>query len=405
MKRSAILFGIVTAGCLSAQAQTTLQASDGATITVMENARIYVNGDMVMEQNSSLTNKGTIVLEKKNGSANFTDNNKQAYNYGPGKFIFTGNGTQSISSRSRFGIIEVDDKGLNLLTNTNASQWVLKNGVVNTGGFTAIASGTDAAAVVNDAENKNYYNSWFNGNLRRYIDPGQVDQYLFPVGDDRRVKYCVLDNLTSEPISGVQYVDASFARPASLTTDARLSENGLQYTGVNRNGMWTLAPDAQPASGKFNLRVSLADFSGLNDNRFALLNQAGGSWLVPQGSLLPAEGADGRTVISGYAQRNKLSNFSQYAVAMMTAPEKDNAVSVKVFPDPVTNYEFFVQLTNCQLKELKLYTTEGNQVTVSSVVQKNEQVRVSLPPSFAKGAYTVQLFTDKGLRTAKIIVL
>ncbi|MFN8244500.1 MAG: T9SS type A sorting domain-containing protein [Ferruginibacter sp.] len=401
MKRTIAFLGFLAAGSFAARAQDVMRVTNGASVTVMENASIYIEGGLSLESNTHLANQGTIVLTKND----FTDQTQQAYAYGSGKIIFRSNSLQRINTRNTIGRLEVDNEGLQLLSDINASQWDLKNGVIQTGNYYAVVSGSTAGAVAADESNKNYSRSWFNGNLRRYIDPHQADQYLFPVGDDRRVKYCELAGLNREPLTGVHYVDASFARPAVLNNTSSLRENNFVYTGINKNGMWKLVPDAVPVSGKFDLRVSLADFSGLDDNHFALLGQNADSWQVPAGSVLPAESADGRTLMGGFALRNNLGSFGNYAIGMMQQPEKDNAFAVKVFPDPVTDYQFFVQLSNCELKGLKLFTMDGHELQAGSVVLKNNQVKVTLPPNFAKGTYSVQLYTDKGLRTAKIIVL
>lgn len=385
------------------QAQDVLWAGSGASITVSENAKMYVKGGLVLEDKSSLTNKGTIQLTGK--SANFTDRTSSAYSYGNGRFVFAGTGNQSVKSNNRFGIIEVDNRGLDLQSDVSATNWRLNNGVVNTHAYRAIATASDNDAISAGTNNERFSNSWINGNLRRYINTNTVEQYAFPVGDDRRVKLCLLNQPANDPLAGVQYIDAAFSRPQDTRLSAGISENGLQYSDLSRWGSWTLAPDASPRSGKFDLSVSLADFSGLNDNRFGLLNNANGAWAVPAGSSLPPDGSDGRTMMGGFARRNQLSGFGTYAIGIMAPVAVNSAVAVKVFPDPVTNNEFFVTLTNCELKGLRLFSTDGSEVPVSNVLMKNGQVKVSLPASFAKGTYTVQLLTDKGLRTAKVVVL
>ena len=128
------------------------------------------------------------------------------------------------------------------------------------------------------------------------------------------------------------------------------------------------------------------------------------NWAVPAGSRLPADGSFGRTVASGFAQRNNVMQFNQFAVASMDVLPFDAVALYKVYPDPVTDNEFFIQVKNYELKGFKLFGADGREINVNSTLQKNGQVKVSLPSSFAKGSYIVQLNTDKGLKSCKIIV-
>lgn len=385
-------------------AQDVLQASGNTSITVEKNAKVYVGGGILLENNSAMYNSGVVVLAKDfTNQANFTDNTKTRYNYGSGTFIFAGNGVQSIKTNNRFGTLVIDNKGLNLLSDVSSDKWNLRNGVVNTGSNYAIAaSQTDFFSA--DADNRNFSRSWINGNLRQYISAENVNRYILPVGDAYRVKLCEMDNLSRNPLKGIQYVNVSFARPQSYNSALNLAENEMRYKTVNTAGMWTITPDVKPVSGTYDLKLSLADFTGLWDNRFGLLNRSAADWIIPAGSSLPAEGNFGRTVSSGFAQRNNISQFSQFAVASMEAVAPDMLPSYRVYPDPVTDNEFFIQVKNYQLNSFRMFTADGKEVKVTSATRKDGQVKVNLPVSFTKGTYLIQLDTDKGFRTARIIV-
>jgi hypothetical protein len=379
---------------------------DGANITVGKNASFYMEGSMLLENKSSLYNEGVIALTKNNNNnADFIDNTAVSYNYGAGKFIFTGNGIQNLQTNNKFGIVEVDNKGLNLLSNISADKWNLKNGTVNTGAYYAIAAAKQTDWFSADGGNNRFANSWINGNVRQYILPASVNSYVLPVGDANRVKVCEMDNLTRNSLTGVQYVDVSFVRTQGWNIDLKATENGMKYNSVNIGGMWTIVPDAKPTAGSFDLKLSVVDFAGLWNNRFGVLNRTGLSdWVVPAGSSLPADDNIGRTVSGGIAQRNNIKNFNQFAVANMDMLPADAVAFYKVYPDPVTDNEFFIQVKNYQLNSFKMFGTDGKDIKVNSVTQKNGLVKVSLPASFAKGYYTVQLNTNKGLKTAAIIV-
>lgn len=402
MKRISLLLS-ATIAVFFVNAQDVLLATGNTSITVDKNANMYVGGGISLENKSSIHNDGTIFIAKNNtGKADLIDNTNAVYNYGAGNFIFWGNGPQSIKTNAKFGILEVDNKGLNLLSDISSDKWNLTNGVVNTGSYYAIAAASQTSWFATDADNSRFSRSWINGNLRQYISPVSINNYVLPVGDAYRVKVCEMGNLKKDPLTGVQYVNVSFARPQSWYVNA--TENEMKYKTVNSAGMWTIIPDARPVSGSYDLKLSVADFPGLWDNRFGVLNRSVADWIVPAGSSLPAEGSFGRTVSGGFAQRNNVKVFNQFAVASMDVLPADLAASYKVYPDPVTDNEFFIQLKNYELKSFKLLGTDGREISVNSALLKNGHVKVSLPASFAKGSYIVQLNTDKGLRTAKIIV-
>jgi hypothetical protein len=391
---------------LFADAQDVIQATGNSNITVGKNASIYVDGGILLENNSSMHNDGAIMLVKNSSNkADFIDNTTGSYSYGAGKFIFAGNGLQSVKTNNQFGIVEVDNKGLNLLSNISADKWGLKNGTVNTGAYYAIATAKQIDWFSADGGNSSYSNSWVNGNVRQYISPANINNYVLPVGDANRVKLCEMDNLTRNPLTGVQYVDVSFCKPQGLNNGLKATENGMKYNSVNTAGMWTIIPDAKPGAGSFDLKLSVADFAGLWDNRFGILSRSGSAgWMVPAGSSLPGDNSIGRTVAGSIAQRNNISTFDQFAVASMDVLPANAVASYKVYPDPVTDNEFFIQVKNYQLNSFKMFGADGKDIKVNSVTQKNGLVKVSLPSSFAKGYYTVQLNTDKGLKSATIIV-
>ncbi|MFM6923927.1 MAG: T9SS type A sorting domain-containing protein [Ferruginibacter sp.] len=402
MKRISLLLS-ATIAVFFVNAQDVLLATGNTNITVDKNANMYVGGGISLENKSSIHNDGTILIARANtGRADLLDNTNATYNYGAGSFIFWGNGTQSVRTNAKFGTLEVDNNGLNLLSDISSDKWNLKSGVVNTGSYYAIAAASQSSWFSSDADNNGFSKSWINGNLRQYISTAHVNNYVFPVGDASRVRVCEMDNLSKNPLTGVQYVNVSFARPQGWNVNA--TENEMKYKAVNAAGMWTIIPDAKPVSGSYDLKLSVSDFPGLWDNRFGVLNRTATDWTVPAGSSLPADGSIGRTVSGGFAIRNNVKVFNQFAVASMDIMPADLSASYKVYPDPVTNNEFFIQVKNYQLNGFKMFAADGKEVSVSSVVRKDGQVQVKLPVIFTKGTYIVQLNTDKGLKTAKIIV-
>ena len=319
-KRIALIAVFIVFRCLNIDAQDVIKATPGSQITVQNGAAIYVNGGFNADNTSLIKNNGIITVAKAGiGSADFTDNTSIAYTYGTGKFVFTGTGTQNITSINQFEKIEVDDAGLNLLSDIKSNNWYFKLGTINTGSFNAIVTSTLANSVQADVSNINFINSWVNGNLRRYITPAIIDNYPFPVGDATRVNMAELDNLIANPITGVTYVTASFGPKPGNDAGLNVSEMGTPYTMVNNRGVWYIVPDSNPSGGLYDMKLFLNGFTGLVDNSFGILRRPDASsnavdWIVPAGSLLPTVGSPGRIVSSGYARRNNISSFSQFGI-------------------------------------------------------------------------------------------
>ena len=80
----------------------------------------------------------------------------------------------------------------------------------------------------------------------------------------------------------------------------------------------------------------------------------------------------------------------------------DRESSLRVFPNPVTNNGFFVQYSGMKINEVKLVASDGKRVPCNFNLQKSNLLRISLPAFLARGIYTLQLETDKGLQSTLI---
>lgn len=314
---SAMLLVSVNTCCLG---QDIVKVTNGAVMAIQNGATLYVAGGVVLDNNTTFRNAGTVTIESRlNITADLNDNSIVPYNYGTGKFVFTGQGAQNVKSSNQFDKIEVDNKELNLLSNVNANTWYLKTGKVNTGSFVAIVNNTSASALQADETNPGFTNSWINGSLRRFINPALVNNYQFPVGDAVKANLAEVDNMTANPITGVTYITAGFGPKVGTDVGLNVNENGSAYTSVNNAGVWHIIPDATPNAGKYDLKLYFNGFAGLTDNSFAILRRPETSvnavdWTAPQGSTLPANGMPGRTVAGQYARRNSLATFGQFAL-------------------------------------------------------------------------------------------
>jgi hypothetical protein len=309
------------------QAQEVLRVQNGGILSLVNGATITIAGGVTLADGSQLINNGTITLNQNGsaGAADWTDNTLTAYNYGIGTFIFSSSANQSINSKNIFERIDVNTAGLDITSDISSNNWYLINGIVNTNAFKAIALSTSQTAIQADPANPGYSRSWINGQIRRYIAPASVDSYDFPVGGATQSNQVTLNNLNAAPLTGTAYLDLDFGAKPGTDAGLIVTENGIPYTAVNDGGIWHITPNTEPTGGKYDLLLYFTGFTGLDDNKFAPLERPDASsdaadWVVPPGSSLPSEGNPGRTVASGFAERNNLSAFSQFGIGMTITP-------------------------------------------------------------------------------------
>ncbi|WP_315818063.1 hypothetical protein [Paraflavitalea speifideaquila] len=168
-------------------------------------------------------------------------------------------------------------------------------------------------AIEPDPANTGFINGWFDGALRRYISPATINNYLFPIGNATQPSLAEMDNLTANPLNNITYIDAFFAPKAGTDAGLMATEQGSTYISIHNGGIWHLAPNTPPASGKYNLKLYLNAFGGLANNQFTILRRPEGStngadWSVPAGSNVNANGGPGRLAADGYALRNNLGD-------------------------------------------------------------------------------------------------
>ncbi|HEX6181435.1 MAG TPA: T9SS type A sorting domain-containing protein [Chitinophagaceae bacterium] len=313
------------AAAMHAGAQEVLRVQNGGNLLVESGVELTVYGDVMLLNGSTLTNHGTIRTRRNGaGTANWADATVAPYNHGTGRFIFNSTATQTITSNNIFERIDMDGAGLNLASNISANKWYLITGPIATNGFTAIALSTAQLAVEADPANTLFVNSWVNGTLRRFVSPSTVNVYTFPVGGASRANIAGLDNLNAQPLNNLTYIDASFGPKPGTDAGLIVTENGTPYLSVNSGGVWYLVPDAAPSSGRFDLLLRFNGFTGLQDNRFAILirpvaSSNAADWAVPSGSSLNPNGGAGRMVADGYSRRNNIASLAQFGIGEMSA--------------------------------------------------------------------------------------
>jgi hypothetical protein len=309
---------------LTVNAQEVVRVQNGATLTIQPGVELLAQGSVTLANGSTIINNGTIRMRNgASGVSNWTDNTVTPYNHGAGRVIFNSTGSQSVTSPNIFGRIETDNTALTLGSDIQAAKWYLITGVVSTGAFRVIALSSQQLAVEADASNINFSNSWINGNLRWFISPSTVNNYRFPTGNASRVNLAELDNLTAIPLNNLTYIDASFTPKPGSDAGLLVSEDGTSYVSVHPGGVWRLNPDADPTSGRYDLKLYFNGFAGLQDNRFAILRRPDASsnaadWQIPAGSSLNPNGGAGRMVADGYARRNQVAMLGQFGIGELS---------------------------------------------------------------------------------------
>lgn len=384
---SSLLFAIINMFFLTfGYSQEIMKVQNGATITIQNGAQMIIQGGVTLENGSSLSNAGTIIVKQNgvSGQADWIDNTITGYNYGAGKVVFNGNGGHLVNSKNTFERIDIDASGhLTLGSDVNANKWYLINGRINTtSSFKAIALSNTQLAVEADPANTNFTNSWINGNLRRYVSPSTVNNYIFPVGDAVKVNRAELDNLVAIPLNNLVYIDASFGPKPGNDVGLIATENGQPYVSVNSGGVWYLTPDVLPSAGKYDALLYFNGFTGLVDNSFAILKRPNASsnaaeWVSPPGSTLPANNQPGMILSSGYARRNNISSFSQFGIGQLATAL------------PVTLLNFDAR----RLTKVKVEVKWQTQTEINNLGFDVER-RLDGEPAFAKIGYAASKAPD-----------
>lgn len=321
MRQTIYIFFLLLAQ--NSKAQESIRVQNGALLTVENGAALTVSGGLMLEKGSQLINNGRVTLLKK--GAYWQDSTATPYSYGNGIVVFNSSGDQSLQSVNSFHRIEVNADSIHLGTDITADQWYLIKGRISTGQFKAIVLSTADTAVQADAGNPNFSASWFDGILRRSFDGQSANTLFFPVGDRQKANPAAMENLQTNPLNNIGYIDASFGPKPGTDAGLILEENGTPFTMINDAGVWYLTPDKEPTQGSYDLLLYLNGFTGLQDNSFAILrrpdsSKAATDWEAPENSTLPPNMSSGRTIADGFARRNTIGSFSQYGIGMTSTP-------------------------------------------------------------------------------------
>ncbi|HMO33894.1 MAG TPA: T9SS type A sorting domain-containing protein [Lacibacter sp.] len=332
MRHLISIFTLITL-CFFCSAQEILFLRNGTELTIQSGLTITLQGGLNGTAGSSINNNGTIVIRNNTvaNESNWTDASLSGILSGTGTVLFQSPFVQTITGPTQFYRLEVDNGGV-LLGSSFLSinnSLVLAQGKIGVNGDLVSITNAAPNAIEAGSGNSNFQQSYIVGSLQRAIG-ANTGTYIFPVGSaaNSNSLHFVNNNLT-----GITSIRGNFVpfRPGT-NAGINVSEGGTSYTGVSDAGVWYISETGTRTGGSYDLLLYLNGFTGLSDNRFAILRRPDASsnaaeWQVPTASSLPATGAPGRTVASGFARRNNLTTFSQYGIGITSGPLPLNLVA------------------------------------------------------------------------------
>ncbi|HXH18778.1 MAG TPA: hypothetical protein VNJ07_06805, partial [Chitinophagales bacterium] len=245
--------------------------------------------------------------------------NSAAFTASTGTVTFSGSSDQQITSNgSSFYNLTISNTATQVSLNDNlivSNLLTLNDGVITTGSYRVIVLSTASTSMAGYSSASFIY-----GNLRRYIT-NNTDTYAFPVGNGTGASNYYRADVINNNLTGITYIDSKF-KPLTGHSDSEMSvwdnwEHGsLVYNTINTAGVWELEPNTAPTGGSYSIKLYTANMSGLTDNNFGPLKRpvgstSGADWTTGGGTL-NNDDSPGRTVSSGYMQRNNLTSFSEF---------------------------------------------------------------------------------------------
>jgi hypothetical protein len=240
-----------------------------------------------------------------------------------------GNSSQGIRSNGySFSTINIaNSNGVTLSDNLITDRMILLNGIVS-GGMVTVTSPLWSAIAGGSG------NSYINGTLRRYIS-ANTNTYGFPIGQGsgptNYFKAEFINNNLNLPGSS-DFIQMSVIAEAesgdNIDINLNTSEDGTSIIGIYENAIWTISPSMGGSflSGDYGVNLYIDNLIGLADNEFVILKRPTSSttyadWATYDVTTdIPAGGANGRTVSSGYAQKTGFDDFSKFGVGNGTGP-------------------------------------------------------------------------------------
>ncbi|PLX11336.1 MAG: hypothetical protein C0594_03820 [Marinilabiliales bacterium] len=330
-----VLGTILFNGVISDGAFRKVKVDPGYTLSV-NTSKTMITG--TSDISDSVTNNGNLILLANSditAACHWINNSDFTANSGS-TVTFNSSINQNVKSNADpYYNLTIDNTGdgASLLDDITVNKTItFIEGLFNTDVYKVIGITTDPA----DVTGHNSY-SYVNGNFRKYFASG--NDYALPVGNLDRY---TLAEIVSNTLSGITYLDAKFMDSFSNTgsLDPALAvDDETPYTEIATEGIWQIDPNVQPSSGSYSIKLWFDDglgydasgspngngFVGLIDNQFGPLKRSSssgnaGDWAGKSTGTLNAASTDGRTVASGFAQRNQVSQFSHFAIGKAPVP-------------------------------------------------------------------------------------
>lgn len=352
---STINYSKTGAQTIAAFTYNNLTISGSGTKTI--GGAVTVNGNLTIGNGTTLDASGYAMTVKGNW------NNAGTFAAGNGTVTLNGASNQTIASNgSNFYNLTINNTASQVSLNDNltvSNTLTFNDGVITTGSYRVIVLSASASSLTGFSSE-----SFVNGNLRRYIATN-TDTYAFPVGNGTGSTNYYRADIINNNLTGITYIDSRF-KPLTGHSDSEMNVYDvwgggyLNYTTVNTAGVWELEPDAEPTAGLYDIKLYIANMTGLTDNNFGPLKRpvgssSGADWSTG-GGLLNNNDHPGRTVASGYMYRRNLNTFSEFGggggsgsgqglpieLVTFNAKAVDNAVYLNWTTATEINNDFFV---------------------------------------------------------------
>ncbi len=258
--------------------------------------------------------------------------------------------------------------------------------------------------------------SFVNGNFRRSITSNTAN-YSFPVGYDTLATTYYRADLVNNNLVGITYIDAKVdsITETGNNVDIRIStlQDNDSIIDIKSTAIWSLTPNSQPTGGSYGINLYTQNIMGLTDNLFFTVKRAKASndyadWnTFSSTTTVPALGASGRTLASGYAKRSGLTSFSEFAVGIInsltTGIDKENLINtIRIYPNPAIE-KITIDLGNLSAKNITIELRDilGNQVSKGTLLGDN-QFQITRN-NIASGMYLLNVIVDQERYTKKIL--
>lgn len=250
----------------------------------------------------------------------------------------------------------------------------LRRGILKTNSYILFLSNTTPSSLTYNTVGFSSAVGWVSGNLKRACSSGQ--NYDFPVGRTDVTSFASdypkyrhfqiqLSSVTASPCNIKVNFNTVFNPDVCSGTLINAWDDGVNYNQLHPEGWWSVIPDAGITSVTYNARGYIYGFTGAPapvNNKYGLLKRTDGSSLCSDwtngGGTLNAAGTSGRiheyssTLEIGYAHRNGLTSFSEFAIGVTNGPlpvemielkaiNKENNVTLSWSTATETNNDYF----------------------------------------------------------------